>query len=169
MVTKGHIDRLVALAAYGPGDNDTLRGYRPDTRWYAPGWWRGEDFHRLEPCHLDELETLGALLIAENLRSIHARYPDTPDSHDDVPGPTNVYWGRPYSFPLHTERVTVAEGLRAISCYEYQACESDDWRQTEAHSFCQGLREALCGVIEDTAKRGWDNWDRATAEREVRL
>jgi len=135
MVSKGHIDRLVALAIYGPSDGGV--------------WWGKDD---------NVADTLGAMLTAENLRSIHARYPDTINDPDAVPGSGD--WETPYVFPVTTERISAIEGLNALACYEYQACETDDWLTTEAHEFCEGLRDRLCSVLSSRATRGWDDWDR---------
>ena len=29
--------------------------------------------------------------------------------------------------------------IKAVKCFMYQACETDDWEQSEAFAFCQGL------------------------------
>ena len=200
MVSKAHIDRLVALALHGPRD----RGPRyPGDAWNGPRWWshdlatlhasrngeredivelltlRGEtheairaeidgtyaafwQHHRREITR-ENADAVGALLIATNLHSIHERYPATVDHPDRTPGPIAQYWDAAYRFPASTERVMALEGLTAISCYEYQSCEFDGWHSSEAHSFCDALRDALCSVLTRDTKRGWDNWDRAEA------
>jgi hypothetical protein len=67
--------------------------------------------------------------------------------------------GRPrgvYRRPRHTGWST-GELLKAVSCYEYQACETADWRQSEAHAFCQALRAALAAEVPGYDEG--DTWD----------
>lgn len=179
VVSKAHIDRLVALALYGPQDQGGP-SYAGDATWEPIRWYSedpsslrgdtGQNYFR----HLNHItrharevggDGIGSMLLAANIRSIEARYPDTVGHPENRPG-----WdGEPdaYSFPVLTEHVTVAEGLRAISCFEYQACEFEGWLDSEAHSFCDSMRDALCHVITRTATRGWDNWDRPVRQEAV--
>lgn len=148
VVSKGHIDRLVAVAAYGPREADRFRhDHMP--QWYEPSWQRSDrQWQRLDRAHLDELNALGQMLHNENARSVAYRYRE---DAEDASG---------YEFPLSTERVTVGEALNALACYEYQACESPDWQDTEARRFCIALREAICSLLTRDVQRGWDNWER---------
>lgn len=180
-VSKGHIDRLVALALCGPKDTD---GYR----WIPIAWWAGEprtalrestnyeDYRRRldairREVTVDNCNVVGAMLTRANLHSINARYPNTVDNPGDIPGEAMSAFV-PYRFPaamraVRALRPLLAEALRAIACYEYQSCEADDWLDSEAYDFCDSLRKALCGVVSRAATRGWDDWDRvpaATAE-----
>jgi len=180
-VSKGHIDRLVGLALYGPKD---AGGYR----WDRLTWWaadpRGaqrestnyEDYgRRLDAIRrevtLENRDAVGEMLTRANLHSINARYPDTVENPADIPGEAMSAFV-PYRFPramrtVNALRPSLPEALRAIDCYEYQSCEADDWPDSEAYDFCTSLRKALCGVVSRAATRGWDDWDRvpaATAE-----
>ena len=76
--------------------------------------------------------------------SLEARY-DDPSSlmHDDLLADT---WRPIYD-------VSTAVIMGALNCYEYQACESDTWRNSFAHQFCQALRRKLCTSI------AGDNWE----------
>ena len=73
----------------------------------------------------------GALLVAENRRSVNHRY-----NEDEIE--------EPYEFTEYTGNFDAVKMLAAIGCYEYQACEHDGWRTSEAYSFLGSLREAWC-------------------------
>jgi hypothetical protein len=157
-VSNGHIDRLVALALYGPKERSS-RYAGGDIGWYPPSWMRHNQHRSVDDRSAD---SVGQMLADTNLRSIHARYPDTVDG-ENVPGSIFEEWRVPYEFPVTTERVTALEGLLAIDCYEYQACEFDEWPQSEAQSFCHSLRDCLCSSLIPEGSRGWDDWDRRGA------
>src|SRR2546427_129015 len=64
----------------------------------------------------DNADAVGAMLIAENLASIHHRYPDTLDG-GTIPGPCEAYWNEPYVFRCVRPAPTPVEGLKLIDCY----------------------------------------------------
>ena len=72
----------------------------------------------------------------ENIASLWARYPD--HSHDSDK--------RDYR-PIYSDQATYAQALGALSCYEYQACESDNWHDSYAAALCKAIRKALCDLI----------------------
>jgi hypothetical protein len=160
-VSKAHIDRLVALAVYGP--HECARH-----RWDRLRWCPSKHTSIQREITADNVDEVGAMLTRANLRSVNARYPDTVGNPQDIPGDSLSAF-LPYRFPWSVMarndlRPSTPEALRAISCFEYQACESDDWRDSEAYRFCDALRRALCSLIAEDADRGWDDWDR-DAER----
>jgi hypothetical protein len=83
-------------------------------------------WRQLTPANVD---AVGAMLAAQNRRSVDFRYAE--EELEDV-----------YTHGPSRTREPV-EVLKAIDCYEYQSCETPDWEQTEAHSFCQTLRRQL--------------------------
>lgn len=105
-------------------DDERARAYQPGEPWGA-----GIDQVALETCHQLTRETagtVGAMLLAQNRRSVDFRYDET--DIEDV-----------YLHGRSSERPPAAM-LKAIACYEYQACETPDWEDTEAARFCQALR-----------------------------
>jgi hypothetical protein len=162
MVDKTHIDALVDCAVWGPrcgrahpGDYFTMR------------WWTVDAVTlRCTPLdHLDRVrrearpetaDAIGAMLIAENLASIHHRYPDTLEG-GPLPGPVAAYWEMDYVFERPNLAPTAIEGLKLINCYEYQACEHPGWPASEAQSFCHALRGRLIGRLDgyDAARWEW--------------
>ena len=76
---------------------------------------------------------VGAILLAENRRSVDYRYREDEIEEVYTHGPSRL---------RHSVEV-----LKAIDCYEYQSCETPDWAQSEAHQFCQALRGLLIGQL----------------------
>lgn len=74
-------------------------------------------------------EYAGAMLLAENRKSVNHRYDE--DELEEI-----------YTHGPSSQR-TIVELLSALDCYEYQACESPDWEDSEAYRFCIALRKLL--------------------------
>ncbi len=112
----------------------------------------------------------GQLLLNENIRSVEGRYPGTSANAGDLPGGPAYYW-LPYVFePVIPDAVRTGRLVRVgvgpvLSCaqlvnamrgYSYQACESDDWLQTEAHTIITALREKLLAHLRGVEEAdGW--------------
>jgi hypothetical protein len=98
-------------------------------------------------------------LRAENKASLWARYPKD----------ANLFWeGRedePYCLIMR-DQATTAQILGALACYEYQACESENWRNSYAFAICQAIRRAICSGISNGA---WDYERPANLSERVRL
>ncbi len=142
MVSKEHIDLLVALAIDGP------RGVAPNV-WGAP-------FFNDNRASRESADAMGELLVKENLSSIHGRYPDTVTEPEGTPGPFEQYWMQPYVFQDRRYRMTVAEAFSAISCYEYQSCEHEEWHTSEARQFCEALRHSLGRCVPGYSDAPWE-------------
>jgi hypothetical protein len=69
----------------------------------------------------------GAVLVAENKRSVNHRYDD--DEIED-----------PYEFAFYAGPFDLVAILRALDCYEYQASEHPGWAVSEACEFVNALR-----------------------------
>lgn len=77
---------------------------------------------------------VGQKLLNENYRSVNYRYDKRQDPLDFRLASLN----RQYS-PI--------EIIKACDCYDYQACETTDWKDTEAHAIVKMLRErAICAL-----------------------
>lgn len=124
LVSKEHLYLLVYKAMHHRGAGSV------GIRWYyekAP--------RKLGPFDYDEADRLVALLDEENRKSLRYRYEDAESMFPEAPPP-----GYPRTLAFATE-YTPAETLKAISCYEYQTCEHSEWEASEAHAFCQALRD----------------------------
>ena len=73
-------------------------------------------------------DTLGAMLLAENVRSVNARYNE--DNIEPIYKHSDVY-----TSPVVT--------IKSIHCYEYQSCEHEEWEASPAFAFCQQLRASI--------------------------
>ncbi|HCG01491.1 MAG TPA: hypothetical protein DEV93_13215 [Chloroflexi bacterium] len=154
MVGKQHIDLMVDATTY-------------NVRHWPFSWYHEGTRHEL--LHGSSGETprhnagsveystaaIGRMLIDENLRSIHARYPDTVDG-GQVPGPFESYWEQPYSCPIMLPTVDAVQVLKAIDCYEYQSCEHDGWETSTARAFCDALRGAMIHRLPGYEEAQWD-------------
>lgn len=150
MVSKAHIDAIVATAIEGPSDGVKGGGYG-QANWYSIYFDNPSRKLDYESAHV-----LGEMLVKENLSSIHSRYPDTIDNPDDTPGPIEQYWLEQYKFPIHTKPLTVVQALKAIHCYEYQSCEHDEWESSQARRFCEGLTSRLIGCLPGYEQAEWE-------------
>jgi len=45
--------------------------------------------------------------------------------------------------------------LKAIACFDYQACETDDWQQSEAFAFCEALRDRAINKLPGYSEAKW--------------
>ncbi|MFV0434265.1 MAG: hypothetical protein ACK5LO_09825 [Leucobacter sp.] len=87
-------------------------------------------------------EAVGVMLMAENRRSVDYRYDEQEIEEFYTHGPSS--------------RREPIEILKAISCYEYQSCETPDWGQSESASFCQALRVQMIHLLPGFAEaEGW--------------
>lgn len=84
---------------------------------------------------------VAAILKAENIRSVNAKYGDNEN-------PAYVF-----EYDPTARKRPMGNIIGALDCYEYQACETDDWHTSMAHEIVQGLRKHLLKTIaeaEDT-------------------
>jgi hypothetical protein len=77
------------------------------------------------------LQAIGQVLVDENYRSVNARY--------------RGEYGQPHKFVMnmgfkHHRKMSAVEVLALCNCYDYQACESDDYETTKAHGLTDYIR-----------------------------
>ena len=84
---------------------------------------------------------IGRILLTENERSIYARYPDCKPGDDRKPGAIGEdaagYNFKPW--PIHSPLLAVSI-LKACSCFDYQACETDDYDDSLAATIIDAIR-----------------------------
>ena len=141
MVNEDTLDLLASVA-----------GWRRDDLWVYVGedtlpprgelqFERGGNYYASQHSRLIKEE-----LRLENQASLWARYPN--DADDFWAGATP----QPFS-PIPSHKATVAQALGALACYEYQACESENWQNSFAFALCKAIRKSLCQMISG------DNWE----------
>jgi hypothetical protein len=180
MVDKDHIDFLVQAAIAGATDSRGWEGPHGGFSFWNPVTEVrvSIDPHaqtvRCEGAFREVISPseLGQRLLDTNLKSIHARYPDTVEDPEHTPGPRERYWETPYVFePIDTGRTvySIGAGLRPavlpvaetvavaaqVKHYEYQSCEHKDWHGSEAQAFCEGMREHLLDSLPGRESVSW--------------
>lgn len=83
----------------------------------------------------DNAPKVAAILKAENIRSVNAKYAENEN-------PAYVF-----EYDPKAKNRPVGNIIGALDCYEYQACETDDWHTSLAHEIIGGLRKHLLKVI----------------------
>jgi hypothetical protein len=125
VVSKRHIDAMVTAALDGRHGMNLT--------------WFGADGTRHEVTLATATET-GAMLWATNVESVNYRYNDNEPLLD-------------YSFESHD--VPPVWVLKAIDCYEYQSCEHDGWKGSDASLFAEALRRHVVGMLPGYENAPW--------------
>lgn len=149
IVSRRHIDVLVSGAEMAVG---TRGGYL--LTWQTErGTWRRFP----GSVSADEL---GRLLWAENLKSVAARYPS--DQDGERPGPIGFRDADVATYVASSarRRRPLVEVLKALDCYEYQACESEGWATSEAFAVCQQIRRRLITWLPGYDAAPWEASER---------
>lgn len=82
-------------------------------------------------------------LLLENVRSLKARYSDDWWDGQEIEPFRNICRGD----------VDYSDVLGALACYEYQACESNEWDKSFAHALIQATRRKVCSMI---SQNSWE-------------
>jgi len=99
----------------------------------------------------DDADALGKALLRENTRSVLFRY-----QGDDLEGMEAI---ERYTFRrIHPTFVTPVIVLKACDCYDYQACETNDYHERWAAKWVQQLRKSMISKLPgyDDAPWGFD-------------
>lgn len=181
VVSKTHVDLLVnaALRAGRPNyAGERFRWWEVDENGAYAGWREldrlgpGEDPAKVTPSQL------GQLWLSANVRSVGYRYSEPGRVYyygaeaaaamdaladEDLPG-AEVRW---YVYEHPGYELTAGEVFSAIDCLAYQACEPDDWRQSEAFVALEALRHAWCRRVAGYSDSpwGWEASDVASRRR----
>lgn len=108
---------------------------------------------------------LGAILMAENVRSVRARYPK--DAPDNLPGPCDQSRVWAYRFQPVSHQLP-AWVISSADCLRYQSCETDDYEQTLGYRVLQAIREAAIRHLTVDAPWGATDEDIAKHMAELR-
>jgi hypothetical protein len=132
-VDDTHIDVLVS-AALQKRDREHLRWYHGDVPSPEPGVALGAGEAYMAALQQTRREVTrdtaghwGAVLVAANKAAVNYRY-----DNDEIE--------EAYEFTEYAGTFSPVAILRALDCYEYQACDDPAWAASEAWSFCNALR-----------------------------
>ncbi len=184
MVSKRHVDTLVQSALAGPSDGrgwnhgEPFSWYHDERRHSVDPFAQGDEDSILTGVSMVEQVSpsrLGQRLVDECVASVHGRYPDTNPDEGDLPGPHDAYYMGPYVFEPVTRPgvmligargltiaieplVSAAELATGIAYYEYQSCETPDWKQSEAFAICRAMKDRILCTLRGAAEAPW-GWD----------
>ena len=111
VVGHDHIDALLTFAV-----DLKIAFYNPENK-------------RTEYINDTTVTDIGKILLAENERSVGHRYGET--DPDDMPGTTGED-SRNYKFRRFGANLTCLSILKACDCFDYQACETEDYEASLA-------------------------------------
>lgn len=97
-------------------------------------------------------DDLGRMLWRENMASIAARYPQ--DAIDEVLLATYMFDPGVKALIL-MRRIPVVHVIKAIHCYEYQACEHDGWERSDARHYCERLMQICTHALPGYDSAPW--------------
>lgn len=140
LVNEDTLDLLASVAGWRREDlwvymSEDILPPRGDIQFERGGNYYGERFSAL----------IKEELRLENMASLWARYPKD----------ASLFWEgvSPQGFKrINADQATIGEALGALACYEYQACESENWQKSFAYELCKAIRKALCQMVSG------DNW-----------
>ena len=127
---------LAYLAAAAVRLTDSQFGYQ------APS---GE-YRRIKRHDWKAAAALANLLQRQNLASLAARYPNDPA---ETPEPVRT------SAIVQIQHLDPVQVLKSCACYGYQACETPDWRKSEARSVINAIRNAAIAALPGYAEAIW--------------
>jgi hypothetical protein len=111
---------------------------------------------------VENVDELGSMLVRENVASVIHRYDDT--ALHELPGMRQEILATARTSIYRFERTQgfgTGQMMAAITCYEYQSCEHDGWKTSDAAAFCRYLREELCTRVPGYSGT-WEIDDRGT-------
>ena len=149
-------------------------------------YWKGADgqartFDQNDARDHDKMSELGRMLLAENARSVGERYREglSPCALLYCYNPTRKeIWlrsrsslhgqeGRAYDSTRLRAAIVAEAALKNIACFEYQACECEDWEDTESFRFCAALKDRIADIAlegADCDPWGWTDQHLGRAE-----
>jgi len=143
LVEEKHVAYLVATSVsmrLALGDGGSIR-------WFTNGDWMNSKELRCTATN-DELAEVATMLWRENVKSVNDRYNDS----DEDP---EAYTVNPDLFNTPLSIVDPVQVLKSCACFEYQACESEGWKESEACAFIEVLRKKCIDSLESFDDAQW--------------
>ncbi len=116
----------------------------------------------------------GIVLAREVIRSVTYRYPDiVGEGFENAPGPRPLTTEQQYiadsSRYIDLDRldISLADMVALVACYEYQACETDDWADSPAFMICRSVDQIILSKLRDQASKRYE-WGLETDGLEIR-
>jgi len=153
IVNKSHINAMLQ------GAMAISQRYNTTHRWHHNGEW-----HELTPENADEI---GQMLLDENIKSVSYRYQDS--SVTELPGQTDSEYLVPFQFHPMGKVPKPIELIKITRCYEYQACEHEEWETSEAKAFCDSVIDNAIGNLPGYDEALWEWEEILPSNKVVRL
>ena len=109
---------------------------RASTRFGTRAVWHERQSHYLSE------QQVGNILLAQNVRSYNERYGENV---------SEAFVWNPFQRDFEP-----AEILKACACYDYQACETDDYDATLAHAIVEAIRYAAICALPGYEEAAWE-------------
>lgn len=114
-----------------------------------------------EPTWLETAQQVAKELARENIRSVAARYPN--DKDGERPGPClkddDILDASACYAAHYLDNWDTPEPVQILSmcqCFDYQACETEDWRATKAHQQINWIKSAAIRCLPGYDAAPWD-------------
>jgi hypothetical protein len=142
VVSHDHIDALLSFAL--------------SNRTYGPVSYYVTDTQRLVAITEENATEVGRILLTENERSVRSRYPAAACGDEAMPG-TVGQDAESYKFRPWPRPVDPVAALKGCSCFDYQACETDDYESSLAWTIVNAIRDRAISRLPgyDNAQ-GWE-------------
>ena len=143
MVEREHIRFLVSVA----------RRFARDSF----GWQRDENgpWMPFDGTDQDAARKLGQILWTTNLNSVEERYPDTKGKPSRLPGRIDEIYIYSHSKDWPSDMIDMVQVLKSIKCLEYQSCEHDGWKRSEAFRILEALTSRTIDHLTGYDKAKW--------------
>lgn len=95
-------------------------------------------------------EELGRMLLDQNVRSVGYRYSGRIDNEEKNAAADYTFKPWPLTQPLSAVQI-----IKACDCFDYQACETDDYEGTAAWRLIQAIRAAASTALPGYNDAAW--------------
>lgn len=112
---------------------------------YIEGKPEPGQYTQYDPLSDSDQQVLMDILHRQNVRSLCARYQD--DRPDDYPR---------FRYDPHGKTYSPLQIIKACACYDYQAGETLDYDQTDAHSVVDQIRHDAIGELPGYEEADWE-------------
>ena len=92
----------------------------------------------------DTADAVGNMLLEQNIRGVNSLY--------DIEGEAETM----YAFEVSRVSLDPVQVLKALKCYEYQACNDPGWKGSEAWAFCDALRRLAIARLPGYEQAAWE-------------
>ena len=131
---------------------NAILSYANSQRFAPCVYW---DASKLNLSDKADLQKAAEILLAENIRSVNHRYPDTIANPQNMPSVISEI-GKPIVFSFEHRRRSPVEIIKACNCYDYQAGESDDYCQTYAARIIDAIRGVAISNLPGYDDAAWE-------------